>query len=156
MFFNQIKWGINVTRLDWEKTYHKAFITLVLGRLAWLKQTCIEEDGNKCDIKDIKNKEKSAKIQIYKPTLLKSFPSISSQLLTGSCKGKQIILVRTCWRTSWLYCTERYHWLLGVYPLSDLSNDLVSFISAKKTLRRKIIAFFELKSSVQFLKHCYS
>ena len=26
----------------------------------------------------------------------------------------------------------------------------------KKTLRKKIIAFFSLKSSVQFLKHCYS
>ena len=92
---------------------------------------------------------------MYKPTLMNFCPSISSQLLTGSCKGKQI-LVRTCWRTSWLYSTERYHWLLVVYLFSDSSNDLVSFISAKKTLRKKIIAFFSLKSSVQFLKHCYS
>ena len=97
--------------------------------------------------------------QKYKCTSLPwwifALASISSQLLTGSCKGKQI-LVRTCWRTSWIYCTERYHWLLVVYPLSDSSNDLLSFISAKKPWRRKIFAFFELKSSVQFLKHCYS
>ena len=97
--------------------------------------------------------------QKYKCTSLPwwifALASISSQLLTGSCKGKQI-LVRTCWRTSWLYSTKRYHWLLVVYLFSDSSNDLVSFISAKKTLGKKIIAFFSLKSSVQFLKHCYS
>ena len=92
--------------------------------------------------------------QKYKCTSLPwwifALASISSQLLTGSCKGKQI-LVRTCWRTSWIYCAQRYHWLLVVYPLSDSSNDLVSFISAKKTLRRKIIAFFTLKTVCNFL-----
>ena len=144
-----------MTRLNREKTYHKAYITIVLGRLAWLKQTCSEDDGNKCDVKDIKNEEKSAKIQMYKLTLMNFCPSISSQLLTGSCKGKQI-LVRTCWRTSWLYSTERYYLLLVVYPLSDSSNDMASFISAKKPWERNLLPFFELKSVVQFLKHCYS
>ena len=91
--------------------------------------------------------------QMYKPTWLDLCPSISSQLLTGSCKGKQI-LVRTRWRTSWLYSTERYYWLLEVYPFSDSSNDLVSFISAKKPWERKLLPFLNWKAV--FLKHCYS
>ena len=53
-----------------------------------MKWTCSEDHGNKYDVKDIKNEEKSAKIQMYKPTLLNFFPSISSQLQTLGDKKK--------------------------------------------------------------------
>ena len=55
-------------RLDRETTYHKASVT---------PATCNEEDGNKCDVKDIKNEEKSAKIQMYKPTLMNFCPGFN-------------------------------------------------------------------------------
>ena len=72
-------------------------------------------------------------------------------------KRKQI-LVRTCWRTSWLYSTERYHWLLVVYPLSDSCNDIVSFISAKNPWKRKLLPFCNWKTVSNFFKalFCYS
>ena len=94
---------------------------------------------------------------MYKPTWLNLCPSISSQLLTGSCKGKQI-LVRTCWRTLWLHSTERYHWLF-VATLSIIWRLLFlpcEGLNRLKPWKRKSFASFKLKSSVQFLKHCYS
>ena len=64
---------------------------------------------------DIKNNEKLAKIQMYKPYLaeflsFKFFVTIPWELNRFSHEHV---------RASWLYSTEHYHWLLVVYPLSN-------------------------------------
>ena len=94
---------------------------------------------------------------MYKPTLMNFCPSISSQTnrLLGVVRENKFSYERVEEHHDFILPNDTIGCLWFTHSATHPMIWCLLFL-LKKTLRKKIIAFFELKSSVQFLKHCYS